>query len=185
LFTFMTLPLFIRGILTVRNVSKKFLCFQTLAYTSCNHCLPSALWHLCSYLEVCELFLCASTNCLVNVWSHLSQLIFLLDSLCDFLCLFRKLHEHTFCYIPGMNTFQILLSSFEDLPSQLLYVQGVSKKSGIIKFLTFCVIPLGLLSSEENNSCLHKIEFIVFVFSIIDFLSFKRCLRYYYDFLLN
>jgi hypothetical protein len=57
-------------------------------------------------------------------------------------------------------------------------LQGVSKKSGISKFLTFCVIPLMLFRSEENNSRLPKIKFIVVVLSIIDYLSFKRCSRY-------
>ena len=35
------------------------------------------------------------------------------------------------------------------------YIQGFSKKSVISKFLTFCVIALGHLSSKEDNSCLH------------------------------
>jgi hypothetical protein len=57
-------------------------------------------------------------------------------------------------------------------------IQGVSKKSGISKFLTFCVIALVLLSLKDNNLCFHKIEFIVVIFSIIDFLSSKQCSRY-------
>jgi hypothetical protein len=48
-------------------------------------------------------------------------------------------------------------------------VQGVSKKSGISKFLTLCVIALVLLSSKENHSCFHKIEFIVVILSEIVF----------------
>ena len=52
------------------------------------------------------------------------------------------------------------------------------KKSGISKFLTFCVIAMILLSSKEKYFCFHKIEFIVVILSIIDFLSSKRCPRY-------
>ena len=39
-------------------------------------------------------------------------------------------------------------------------IQGVSKKSVISKFITFCVIALVPLTSKENISCDHKIEFI-------------------------
>ena len=65
----------------------------------------------------------------------------------------------------------------------MFIVQGVSKKRGISKFLTFCVIALEILHSKEYHSCFHKIELIVVILSIIDFLSSKRCSNYYYDFL--
>ena len=45
-------------------------------------------------------------------------------------------------------------------------VQGVSKKSGISKCLTFCLIVLVLMSSQKNNLSFHKIEFIAVILSI-------------------
>jgi hypothetical protein len=62
-------------------------------------------------------------------------------------------------------------------------IQGVSKKSGISKCLTFSCIALVLLSSQKNNLSFNKIEFIPVISSIIDFQSSKRCPRYEYDFL--
>ena len=63
------------------------------------------------------------------------------------------------------------------------YIQGVSKKSVISKYSTFCVIALVPLSSKEKNSCDHKIQFFAVILSIISFLSYKRCSRYLYDIL--
>ena len=53
------------------------------------------------------------------------------------------------------------------------YVQGVSKKSGIIKSLNLLFFALVLLSSKKNKLCLNKIDFVVVILSIIDFLSSK------------
>ena len=47
--------------------------------------------------------------------------------------------------------------------------KDVSLKSMIRKFLTFSVIALVLLSSKEDHLCFHKMELIVFIFSVIDF----------------
>ena len=57
------------------------------------------------------------------------------------------------------------------------------KKSGISKLLSIRVIALVLLSSQKNNVGLHKLEIIVVILSIIDFMCSKLCLRYEYDLL--
>jgi hypothetical protein len=62
-------------------------------------------------------------------------------------------------------------------------IQGVSKKSGISKWLTFCCIARVLSSSRQNYLSFHNILFIAVILSIIDYQSSKRCLRYEYDFL--
>ena len=64
-----------------------------------------------------------------------------------------------------------------------IMVQGVSKKSGISKCITFFFIALLLLSSQKNIISFHKIELIAVILGIIDFQSSKWCPGYDYDFL--
>jgi hypothetical protein len=57
-------------------------------------------------------------------------------------------------------------------------VQGVFKKVGLANSSLFCVIAPVPLSSDKNHEYFHKIQFIVVILSIIEFLSSKGCPRY-------
>jgi hypothetical protein len=74
----------------------------------------------------------------------------------------------TSCWVAvGSVTIKISVSSLKKKGKKV--GSGEKKKW---EFLTFCVIALGLLSLKENNSCLHKLEFIAVILSIIAFLRY-------------